>query len=125
MPDCLLLEAAMAAPRSSAQALDLLEKAATLAPDRWPIRRRHLEALEKSGQRDETIRRLRLELNTEPFRAETWSWLGDLLAQTRKTEESQAAFQRATELDVHDNESRERIGIIRRIQRQQQSTGSP
>jgi tetratricopeptide (TPR) repeat protein len=124
-PDCLLLEAAMAAPRSSARALDLLEKAATLAPDRWPIRRRHLEALEKSGQRDETIRRLRLELNTEPFRAETWSWLGDLLAQTQKTEESQAAFQRATELDVHDNESRERIGIIRRIQRQQQATGSP
>ena len=115
----------MAAPRSSAQALDLLETAAALAPDRWPIRRRHLEAIEKSGQREETIRRLRMELAAEPFRAETWSWLGDLLTQARKTEESLAAFQRATELDVHDNESRERIGIIRRIQRQQQATESP
>lgn len=124
-PDCLALEAAMVAPRSSAQALDLLATAAALAPDRWPIRRRYLEALEKSGQREEAIRRLRLELKAEPFRAETWSWLGDLLAQMRKTEEALASFQRAIELDVHDTESRERIAIIRRIQRQQQATAIP
>lgn len=122
-PDCLVLEAAVAAPRSSAHALELLERAAALAPDRWPIRRRYLEALEKSGQRERSIRRVRVELEAEPFRAETWSWLGDMLANTQQTKEALAAFQRATELDVHDTESRARIGIIRSIQRQ--AAGNP
>ena len=117
-PDCLVLEAAIVAPNSPTTALDILQKAAALAPGRWPIRRRLLEALEKSGQREETIRRLRLELEAEPYRAETWSWLGDLLANTGQTEQAVAAWKRSMELDVHDTESLARMGILRRIQQQ-------
>ena len=57
---------------------------------------------------------MRAFLEKQPFRAESWAVLGDLLAKEHDYPQAIAAFSEATKLDVHDEESRQRMAILER-----------
>ena len=113
-PQCLQMRASLEYRESKRDVLPLLSEAVALAPTQWPIRRRYILALEQTGHRDQAIRELRLLLEREPFRADSWKLLAELLANSQQPERAIAAFERAVQLDVHDLESQARIDIIRR-----------
>ena len=91
-----------------------LREVALQATNYWPGWRRYFAALERVDRRTEAVRQLRAFLETQPFRAESWAMLGDLLAKEHDYPQAIAAFTEATKLDVHDDESRQRIAILER-----------
>ncbi|MES2570893.1 MAG: tetratricopeptide repeat protein, partial [Verrucomicrobiota bacterium] len=114
-PECLQLQAAVEFRESKRETTELLRRALELAPNRWPFRMRYLTALEQNGRRAEAVNELRDFLTREPFRAESWQLLGDLLANQHQPQLAIAAFERAIELDVHATEAAVRIELLRRI----------
>ena len=112
--ECRMLRASMARLRTGADIAPLLREAALAAPTHWPAWRRYLAELDRTDRRAEALRELRVFLERQSFRAESWAMLGDLLAKEHDTPRAIAAFTEAKRLDVHDAESRTRLGILER-----------
>ena len=112
--ECRLLRASLVRIKTGADSTPMLREAALAAPTNWPVWRRYISELERADRRGDAIRELRSFLERQSFRAESWAMLGDLLAKEHDSPRAMAAFTEATELDVHDAESRGRIAILRR-----------
>ncbi len=112
--ECRLLRASLAKIKTNADITPMLHEAALAAPANWPTWRRYIAELDHANRRVDALRELRTFLDRQSFRAESWAMLGDLLAREHDYPRAITAFTEATELDVHDEESRQRLAIIRR-----------
>lgn len=112
--ECRHLRASMLRATTGADPVPELRQAAREAPRSWPVWRRYFLALAQTNRRVQAITELGAFLNEQSFRAESWALLGDFLAAEHDYPRAVAAFEEATRLDVHDNEPRQRIAIIRR-----------
>jgi tetratricopeptide (TPR) repeat protein len=92
--------------------LDLLEKAARLAPDDWDIQKRLILHLGERGQIASAIAALRAITIMQPWRADTWKVLGDFWAHVHQWDSAARAYQRAVNYDVHDEETREKLAAV-------------
>jgi len=90
---------------SRADRLDLLEKAARLAPEDWSIQKRLIDHLGERGETDSAIAALRAIVIAEPWRADAWRVLGDFWVHERQWQSAERAYRKAIDLDVHDEES--------------------
>lgn len=112
--ECRILRATLRKLKTNGDIAPELREAAESAPFYWPAWRRYFAELDRSDRRAEAIRELRAFLERQPFRAESWAMLGDLLAKERDNSAAAAAFIEATRRDVHDAESHHRIAILER-----------
>jgi Flp pilus assembly protein TadD len=87
--------------------IDLLQKAAEFSPTNWPVRRRFITALAETGSVPGAIAELRGLLEQQPYRAESWHLLGDLLLRIGRQDIAKQAFEQAADYDVHDDTARE------------------
>ena len=78
-----------------------LRLASRTGPPDWDIERRYIRALIETGAVPAAIAELRSTLQTQWFRADTWSVLGDLLVRTGYVDEGKEALRVANEYDVH------------------------
>jgi Flp pilus assembly protein TadD len=92
--------------------LDLLEKAARLAPEDWDIQKRLILHLGEIGQVDHAIMLLRSIITAEPWRGDTWRVLGDFWAHVRQWDSAERAYRRAIALDVHDDETPKKLAAV-------------
>jgi len=92
--------------------LDLLEKAARLAPEDWDIQKRLILHLGEIGQVDHAIVLLRSIITAEPWRGDTWRVLGDFWAHVRQWDSAERAYRRAIALDVHDDETPKKLAAM-------------
>ncbi|MEO7319646.1 MAG: hypothetical protein ABIZ56_11710 [Chthoniobacteraceae bacterium] len=113
--ECRLLHASLLRIRTGADITPALREAAMAAPDHWPTWRRYIAELDLANRRVDALRELRGFMDRASFRAESWAMLGDLLAKEHDYPRAIAAFTEATELDVHDDESRLRLALLRRM----------
>jgi Tfp pilus assembly protein PilF len=112
--ECANLRAALIRVKTGADTSAMLRAAAEQAPRYWPAWRRYFLELERTGQRAAALRELRAFLDRQPFRAASWTMLGEMLAAEHDYPHAIEALIEATRLDVHDRESRERIAILQR-----------
>ena len=108
------LQARLRAATTGVNDPEPLGKVAAEAPYYWPGWRRYFAALDRFNRRSESIRELRVLLHEQPFRAESWAMLGDMLAKDYDYPQAIFAFSEAARLDVHDEESRQRVAILKR-----------
>ena len=85
----------------------ILLEAARLEPKNWPLQKRYIEYLDASGKTADAIAELRHLLEAQPFRAESWKVLGNLLLKTGQPALARRAYAQAAAYDVHDRQSRE------------------
>lgn len=85
--------------------VDLLREAASIEPRYWPARKRYITHLAERGEVGAAIGELRAVLETQPFRAESWKLLSDLLFKAGRPDLADQAHERAAQLDVHLRES--------------------
>ena len=78
-----------------------LRLASRTGPPDWDIERRYIRALIETGAVPAAIAELRSTLQTQWYRADTWSVLGDLLVRTGYVDEGEEALRVANEYDVH------------------------
>ena len=83
--------------------VDLLKDAAKTGA--WAAEKRYISHLDERGDKIAAIIELRNVLDREPFRAESWRMLGDLLENNRPDLAKQA-FSQAAAYDVRDEHSR-------------------
>ena len=81
-----------------------LRMAARTDPSSWPIMRRYLAGLAVTGQLPRAVAELRVLLQTEWYRAESWQLLSEYLTRLGKIPEATAAQAKAHALDVHLND---------------------
>lgn len=112
--ECLLLRAALLRQRDAANPLPLLEEASAAAPRLWPVQKRYFLTLADRQTPEAAVEKLRAFLSVQPFRADSWKTLGELLSRTRDLDGAARAFEQAIRLDVHDGESRARLAILQR-----------
>jgi len=92
--------------------LDLLRKAAELAPGNWPIQKRYIMHLAELGHNVDAMTALRAIASDEPWRADTWKLLGDFWARLRQFDSAARAYRKAIDLDVHDDETPRKLSAI-------------
>jgi Flp pilus assembly protein TadD len=92
--------------------LDLLEKAAQLAPENWPVQKRLIEHLGERGQLVAAISILRSITIEQPWRGDTWRLLGDFWAHVRKFDSAERAYRKAIDLDVHDDDTPRKLAAV-------------
>jgi tetratricopeptide (TPR) repeat protein len=92
--------------------LDLLEKAARLAPGDWSIQKRLIEHLGERAQIVAAISLLRTITIDQPWRADAWRLLGDFWVHVRKWDSAERAYQKAIALDVHDDETVRKLADV-------------
>ena len=112
--ECRMMRVSLAHIRTGADMAPMMREAALAAPTHWPVWRRYIVELDKTGRRADALRELRSFLDRQSFRAESWAMLGDLQAKEHDQPRARAAFTEATELDVHDDASRQRLAILKR-----------
>ncbi len=100
--DGLQLEASLAQADGNGNPRELLHEAVASAPANWPLRKRYVEALEKSGAVVEARNELAAFLKEYPFRAESWKVFGRLLEETGETALAHSAYAEAAARDVRD-----------------------
>src|SRR5205823_5277438 len=79
---------------------DLLAQAASESPRNWPMQKRYIMHLAERGSLQEAIEAVRHLLDDQPFRAESWLLLGDLLQAIARPDLAQQAYQQAAAYDV-------------------------
>ncbi len=89
--------------------LDLLQEAAALEPKNWAIRKRCILHLDELGRTTEAIAELRRVLDDQPYRAESWRLMGELLEKASQADMARRAYEVAAAYDVHDDESRRKL----------------
>ena len=99
--DALQSSAVLDWQQNRATRTDLLKKSALASPKIWSVQKRYITYLDQRGQTLEAISELRALLEREPFRADSWKLLADLLAKIGRPGFAAAARERAGELDVH------------------------
>ncbi len=87
--------------------VDLLREAASAGS--WAAEKRYISHLAERGEKVDAINELRRVLEREPFRAESWKMLGDLL-EANRPDLARQAFAEAAARDVHDDSSRGKGG---------------
>jgi Flp pilus assembly protein TadD len=92
--------------------VDLLRKAAELAPENWPIQKRYILHLAELGHNANAMEALRTIANDQPWRADAWKLLGDFWTRLRQYESAARAYRKAIDLDVHDDETPRKLGAI-------------
>jgi Flp pilus assembly protein TadD len=92
--------------------VDLLEKAAHLAPQNWAIQKRLIEHLGERGQVVAAISLLRAITIEQPWRGDTWRLLGDFWAHVRRFDSADRAYRKAIELDVHDDDTPKKLAFV-------------
>jgi Flp pilus assembly protein TadD len=97
---------------SGADRIDLLEKAARLAPDDWSIQKRLIEHLGERGELIAAISALRAITIAQPWRSDTWQVLGDFWAHVHKWDSAERAYRHAIDLDVHDDDSVQKLAAV-------------
>jgi tetratricopeptide (TPR) repeat protein len=112
-PDARQVRVALEYRESGRDTTDLLREAADLAPLSWPPRKRYLSALDEQGKTVAAVQGLRKFLERQPFRAESWRMLGELLEKLGDREHAVPAFEEACELDVWDATSRRALERLR------------
>jgi tetratricopeptide (TPR) repeat protein len=78
-----------------------LRLAARLGPPNWEIERRYIKALAESGFAEKAIAELSTCLTNEPYRAESWQMMGELLQKTGRPNEAAMTLAEAASLDIH------------------------
>jgi len=86
--------------------IDLLRKAAELDPDNWEIQKRYITHLAERSEIPEAIRVLRQVLDRQPWRAESWQLLGDLLTKVNQGQLANDAYAWAADYDVHHGQEK-------------------
>ncbi len=81
--------------------VDWLRETARLEPRYWPAEQRYAAHLAERGEVHEAIRELTAYLEAQPFRADSWKMLAELLQTAGDTERASIAEIRARQLDVH------------------------
>lgn len=84
-----------------ADRVDLLRKAAELEPQNWPIQRRYIMRLAERGELENAMRTLKVVIDRQPYRADSWKLLGDLLTKANLPKLAGAAYAWAEDYDVH------------------------
>ncbi len=97
---------------SGADRLDLLEKAARIAPEDWSIQKRLIEHLGERSQLIAAISALRAITIEQPWRGDTWALLGDFWAHVRKFDSADRAYRKAIALDVHDDDTPRKLAAV-------------
>jgi Flp pilus assembly protein TadD len=92
--------------------IDLLEKAARLAPENWSIQKRLIEHLGERAQLIAAISALRAITIQQPWRSDTWGLLGDFWAHVRKFDSAERAYRKAIALDVHDDDTPRKLAAV-------------
>jgi len=110
--DCLQLRAALDHLETGRDTGDLLRQAAEIAPANWPLRKRYLEHRIERGELAAVRSELTAFLESYPFRAESWTLLGQLLERTSEPERARIAYQEAARRDVRDDKSRTRLRVL-------------
>ena len=87
--------------------LDYLRQASELSPNMWSVRRRYILGFVQTGNLAGAITELRGLLDQQPYRAESWHLLGDLLQKAGERDLSRRAYAQAADYDVHDDKARE------------------
>ena len=77
------------------------KNAADLSPLNWPHRKRYITTLAESGRMIEATRELRAFLDQQPYRADSWLLLGNLLTRSAQRDSAAIAFGEARARDVH------------------------
>ena len=67
----------------------------------WSIEKRYVRLLDETGATPKAVEELRVCLQTEWYRAETWQLLGQLLGKMGKEKEAAQALAQASAYDVH------------------------
>jgi tetratricopeptide (TPR) repeat protein len=75
--------------------------AADLSPLNWPHRKRYLNALVESGRLSEATRELRAFLDDQPYRADSWLLLANLLSRSTQRDFAVIALAEARARDVY------------------------
>lgn len=75
--------------------------ASRTGPPNWLIEKRYIRVLAENGMTAAAIHELRIVLSREPFRAESWQLLGELLQRAGDKADAVKAFAMANDLDVH------------------------
>ena len=83
--------------------VDLLREAAQTGT--WAAEKRYITHLDERGEKVAAVIELKNLLKREPFRAESWKMLGDLL-KTSRPDLAKVAYAQAAAYDVHDEYSR-------------------
>ncbi len=81
--------------------LGLLSKAAGLEPDNWDIQSTYIMELAHEGKMPDAIKALRGVLDKQPWRAESWKLLGDLLKISGHADMANDMYDQARAYDVH------------------------
>ncbi len=89
-----------------------MKAAADAAPKNWFYRERYFTALVHAGKLSQAARELGAFLREQPFRADSWKMLGDILARQRQRDAAMAAYEEAVRLDVHHEEARRLARIL-------------
>ncbi|MGA3171925.1 MAG: hypothetical protein ABSE62_13040 [Chthoniobacteraceae bacterium] len=111
-PDALQDIAVLEFQESRTDRVDLLQKAAEMAPENWDIQKRFIMHLVERGQNMEAMTTLRAIASDQWWRADTWRLLGDNWARLRQWDSAARAYRMAIEDDVHDDQSREKLEAI-------------
>ena len=85
---------------SRGMGLALMKEATEHAPWNWELRRRYILLLRAGGTLESALRELRSLLETQWYRAASWSMMGDLLAEAGKSVEARQAYERSRLYDV-------------------------
>jgi tetratricopeptide (TPR) repeat protein len=97
---------------NGADRLDLLERAAQIAPENWAIQKRLAEHLGERGQIVAAISLLRSITIRQPWRGDSWRLLGDFWVHVQKLDSAERAYQKAIDLDVHDDDTPRKLAYI-------------
>ena len=100
-PAALELSALIRRKESSGDGLAEINRALDLTPEDWPLTRRKIKFLVADGKPAPAIKLLRGFINEQPFRAESWLLLAELLQENGNPEAAKVATQLAAQRDVH------------------------
>jgi tetratricopeptide (TPR) repeat protein len=98
--EVLFTQATIEQVESGRDVSDLFQQAVALQPRSWPIRKRALAQLDRSGRTAEAARELQDFLREQSFRAESWALLATLLEKLGQTDAAVAARAEARWRDV-------------------------
>ncbi len=111
-PDALQDLAVLEFQQNHVDRVDLLEKAAELAPQNWDIQKRYIMHLAERGQNMAAMTLLRKVADDQWWRADTWRLLGDFWARLRQYDSAARAYRHAIAYDVHDDQTPQKLQQI-------------
>jgi tetratricopeptide (TPR) repeat protein len=93
--------------------IDLLKKAAELAPDDWSIQKRYIMHMIERGDVSKSMTTLIAMVQDKPWRADGWRLLGENWVRLGQFDSAARAYRKAIALDAHDEDSPRKLAAIR------------